>query len=318
LRCFKHSLALNKSDNNDHYYCPLGCTFPVVKSIPRFVSEAKYVRSFGLQWNVFRTAQLDSHNQTSISKDRLERLLRAPLKTLKGKEVLEAGCGAGRFTELLLSAGANVFAVDLSEAVESNYANCGSYPNYLVCQADILRLPVWPGQFDVVLCIGVVQHTPNPEETMRALCSHLKPGGILIMDHYTYGYAITFSRRILRSWLLRMSPGFSLIFCRRLVWALWPMHRLLWKVRGGRISRIARMFLLRVSPIIDYQEAYPKLGEDLMRTWALLDTHDTLTDVYKHLRGANEISRHLHSCGMIHIETAYAGNGVEVRARHPN
>jgi 2-polyprenyl-3-methyl-5-hydroxy-6-metoxy-1,4-benzoquinol methylase len=320
LRCIKHSLTLTRSDKNDRYVCQSGCIFPIVNSIPRFASETGYVRSFGLQWNAYRTAQLDSFNGTTISRQRLERMLGDHLNTLKDKQVLEAGCGAGRFTELLLAAGADVFAADLSDAVEANYDNCSRYPNYYVCQADILLLPVWPAQFDVVVCIGVVQHTPNPEETMRALCSYLKPGGILIMDHYTHGYAMTCSRRILRSWLLRMSPDFSLVFCKLLVSLMWPMHRVLWKLRSRLTARIGRRIFLRLSPVLDYleyQEVYPHLGEEKIRTWAMLDTHDTLTDFYKHLRSAEEISQHLRACGMIDIEPVYAGNGVEVRARRP-
>ena len=55
---------------------------------------------------------------------------------MRGKNVLEVGCGAGRFTEVMLAAGARVFACDLSSAVEANYANCNSWPEYFVCQAD--------------------------------------------------------------------------------------------------------------------------------------------------------------------------------------
>ncbi len=78
-----------------------------------------------------------------------------------------------------------------------------------------------------------------------------------------------------------------------------------------------RGMFLYVSPVIDYQGIYSELGPDLLRTWALLDTHDTLTDVYKHLRSAEEISNCLQQCQMRDIETVYAGNGVEARARKP-
>ena len=54
-----------------------------------------------------------------------------------------------------------------------------------------------------------------------------------------------------------------------------------------------------------------------MRTWAMLDTHDTLTDVYKHLRSREEIVNHLASLGLEVSEAAYSGNGVEARARKP-
>jgi hypothetical protein len=54
-----------------------------------------------------------------------------------------------------------------------------------------------------------------------------------------------------------------------------------------------------------------------LKEWAILDTHDTLTDVYKHLRSAEDIADHLQRCGMVGIQTANAGNGVEARAWKP-
>jgi hypothetical protein len=140
---------------------------------------------------------------------------------------------------------------------------------------------------------------------------------MLVMDHYTHGYPATLSRRVLRSVLLHTSPRLSLRTCRSLVALLWPLHRFLWRCRGVRgFTRLRRLFL-KLSPLVDYHEAYPQLGPKLLRTWALLDTHDTVTDVYKHLRSAEEIGSCLRACGMADIEVAYAGNGVEARARKP-
>jgi hypothetical protein len=68
---------------------------------------------------------------------------------------------------------------------------------------------------------------------------------------------------------------------------------------------------------VDYHDPYPQLGPDLLKTWALLDTHDTLTDFYKHLRSREQISDFLAQCGMTQIETALGGNGVEARAQKP-
>ena len=78
-----------------------------------------------------------------------------------------------------------------------------------------------------------------------------------------------------------------------------------------------RRYFLRISPVVDYQDAYPELGQKLLREWALLDTHDTLTDVYKHMRSKEEIEDHLKRCGMVDLEVYYGGNGVEARARKP-
>jgi 2-polyprenyl-3-methyl-5-hydroxy-6-metoxy-1,4-benzoquinol methylase len=318
LSCQIHYSKLKIDEKNQEYFCRHGCSILVRDDIPRFVPiDNNYTSSFGLQWNEYRTTQLDSFTGLSISKDRLTRLLGGTLDILKGKDVLEAGCGAGRFSELLLAEGAHLFAIDLSTAVQANYRNCNKYHNYFVCQADILNLPVKPEQFDIVICIGVIQHTPDPEKTIAALCSHVKPGGLMVIDHYTSGYPVTYTRRWLRTFLIRMPIKFRLHFCKALTTLLWPLHRMFWRLRKlPLISRLRSVFLY-LSPIVDYHDAYIQIGPQLLKMWATLDTHDTLTDYYKHLRSAEEIRMHLQLCGMSDIETVYAGNGVEARARKP-
>jgi len=106
------------------YSCPEGCKFPIILSIPRFFNLKNYAESFGLQWNKFRQKQLDSFTHTHISRDRLARLLGGDISIVKDKTILECCCGAGRFTEILLSEGAGVFAIDISSAVEANYETC--------------------------------------------------------------------------------------------------------------------------------------------------------------------------------------------------
>jgi len=295
--------------------CPRGCRFPVVKRIPRFVGPDSYASGFGLQWNSFRRTQLDSHTGTTISRDRLTRCLGGSLGELSNKSVLEVGCGAGRFTELLLAAGARVLACDLSSAVEANYANCGGSPDYFVCQADALRLPVEPRAFDFVLCLGVIQHTPDPEATMRALAGYVGPGGALVIDHYSHDYPRNFAQRNLRRLLISLPARVAKPLALGLARALLPLHRLTWTNRRG--TRRLRRRLLMHSPLIDYHEAYPQLGAELLSEWSVLDTHDSLTDHYKHLRTTEEIEACLRSCGLVELEVSYGGNGVEARGRMP-
>lgn len=317
LRYPEHHLSLRSNGWQNKYLCPAGCEFSIINDIPRFVALDNYAASFGLQWNQYRTTQLDSHTGLTISRDRLTRLLGGSLDVVNGKKVLEAGCGAGRFTEILLQSGAHVWAVDISTAVEANYKNCSKYSDYFIAQANIFELPLEPEQFDIVICIGVIQHTPDPEMTRLKLCEQVKQGGLLIFDHYTHGHASTLSRRMLRTLLLKTPNKFSLKFCKTLTNLLWPWHRLFWKTRILPFGRHFRNFFIKLSPIVDYHDAYPQLGPKLLKTWAALDTHDTLTDYYKHLRSADEIRAHLQKCGMVDIETSYAGNGVEARAHKP-
>jgi 2-polyprenyl-3-methyl-5-hydroxy-6-metoxy-1,4-benzoquinol methylase len=311
--------------------CPQGCRVPVVNGISRFVGSSNYASAFGLQWNKFRRTQLDSYTGTTISRDRLAGALGGSLDVVRGKSVLEVGCGAGRFTEVLLSAGARVFACDLSEAVEANYANCGHLPDYFICQADIMQLPASPLSFDVVLCLGVIQHTPNPEATIATLAQYVKPGGMLAIDHYSYEYPYTFSRRILRQLLIRLPATLSERVTHTLARVLLPLHKALrskkWllgsKRRGVarlrhylRIERL-RHTLLKFSPLVDYYDGYPQLGDKLLEETMILDTHDTLTDYYKHFRSVEEIQYCLASLGLTEIEVYQGGNGVEARAKRP-
>ncbi len=298
-----------------------GCVFAVSKGIPRFVQDAGYARAFGLQWNAFQKTQLDSYTGVPISRDRLTRCVGGSLEELRGASVLEVGCGAGRFTEILLDAGARVFACDLSGAVEANLANCGGAPGYFVCQADVLSLPVATGAFDFVIALGMIQHTPSPEATIAALAVAVRPGGHLVLDHYRtrsppmrWLSPLT-PRALLRRILLRLPPPLAFRATGFMVRALLPVHRLLWR-RGVVIDGV-RAVWRRVSPVFDYYDSYPELGRGLAE-WALLDTHDGLTDYYKHFRTPGEIAAALTAARLEVLHSRPGGNGVEARARRPS
>lgn len=319
LSCPDHAEKLRFPRGDGPVECPRGCRFPRVRGIPRFVSSDNYAAAFGSQWKAFRKTQLDSHTGTSISRDRLRRCVGGSLDVVRGKLVLEAGCGAGRFTQILLESGATVVACDLSEAVDANYDNCGGSPGYFCCQADIARLPVEAGQFDIVICLGVIQHTPDPERTLLLLARQLRPGGWLVVDHYTGEVLRKVTRSLLRRFLLTRSPDFTLRFCAAMVRLLWPLHRFFWRTRSTRswMLRVLRAVFIRLSPVVDYHHAYPELGDEMLRSWAVLDTHDALTDYYKHSRTLEEIAAALRALGLSEISASYGGNGVEARARKP-
>jgi len=321
LRCLDHSLPLTTTNGDGSVedsaalVCELGCQILIVRRIPRFVDSANYAASFGAQWNAFRRTQLDSYTHTTISRDRLAKAFGGDLEVVRGKTVLEVGCGAGRFTELLLMADARVVACDLSSAVEANYANCGEWPDYFVCQADARAVPVAPNSFDFVVCLGVIQHTPSPEETIEALVGYTKPGGTLVIDHYAPTYPATFSRRLLRGVFLRLPQAAATKVSLSLSRALLPLHKLGWNNKRGR-WRLRRQ-LQKFSPLVDYYDVYPELGEKMLAEWAVLDTHDTLTDYHKHQRSLEEIESCLVNCGLVEIEACYGGNGIEARAKMP-
>ena len=160
------------------------CRYPIRDFIPRFVTSENYTDSFGYQWNIHRKTQLDSFTGLPISRNRLLSVS-GWSNNLKGELILEAGSGAGRFTEVLLQTDANLFSFDYSSAVDANRINNGDKPNLQLFQGNIYELPFSAESFDKVICLGVLQHTPDPEQAFKNLAKYVKPGGEIVMDIYT-------------------------------------------------------------------------------------------------------------------------------------
>jgi 2-polyprenyl-3-methyl-5-hydroxy-6-metoxy-1,4-benzoquinol methylase len=274
-----------------------------------------YADAFGWQWRKFSMSQLDSRTRTTITRDRLVRCLGESVDSLRDRNVLDAGCGAGRFSEVMLAAGARVFAVDISSAVDAAYSNLGHRDRFFVCQADIAAIPIFPRQFDVVCCLGVIQHTPYPERTIASLAEHVRPGGRLVIDHYSMEYPLTPPRRLLRAMLLRLPQRMASQIAIAIAYVFLVVHKRFW--RAGVMANWIRRTLAKCSPLVDYYDSYPQLDRQIMAEWAILDTHDTLTDVFKHLRSAHEIRACLHALGLEVLQVASGGNGIEARARRP-
>jgi SAM-dependent methyltransferase len=307
--CPKHQEALRSGDTS--LSCPEGEQFPILRGIPRFVFGRTYSDTFGLQWMRFRRTQLDSYTRTTLSRERARRCLGEGLfENLARFDVLECGCGAGRFTEVLLREGARVTSVDLSNAVEANEANCPTSERHRIAQADILQLPFVPRSFDVVFCLGVVQHTPSPEETIGTLYEQVRPGGWLVFDCYRHHLRwILSTAPLFRSLLRRLPPEHGLAVTDWLARRLFPVHR----VARGVFGTLLR----RLSPVQTYYHVFPELCDDLQREWSLLDTHDVLTDWYKHYRTSSQILSLLRELGLEQIWVGEGGNGVEARGRRP-
>ena len=294
-----------------------GRRYPIVEGVPRFVPAENYADAFGEQWVRFPRTQLDSATGLTLSRDRLERCLGHALPELAGQRVLEAGSGAGRFTELLLQAGATLDSFDYSGAVSANAKNNGAHPNLCLVQADVRQMPFPREAYDLVVCLGVVQHTPDPEETLRALWSRVRPGGRLVFDHYrakirnflppplgTAGIAY-------RRYFLGLPREQRFDAVKRVVDRWFP---LIWKYRA---NYPVQFVLSRLNPVVNYYPHFGLKDRDMYYEWMLLDTHDAMTDVYKHRRTARQIDAFLRSLGASEIKVSHGGNGVEASCRKP-
>jgi SAM-dependent methyltransferase len=302
--------------------CPKGCRFNVQGGIPRFVGQDTYASSFGVQWNKYPRTELDSFTGKPYSRDRLERCLGAPVESLRGKTVLECGSGAGRFTELLIQNCEALTCLDLSAAVDANFRNCRPLAPYLIMQGDLNASPLPKQFFDVVVCLGVIQHTSNPEQTISSLSRHVKPGGILVIDHYTRDRGSKLRNLLsyfdyldmvypIRGILRRMNPERSIRLTKSLTAVCDPIRRQTSKSLA--VDRIAR----RLLPTACYYNKFPGLDPKIVYEMNELDTCDWLTDYYKFFRSPLQIRKSLESIGLEVESCELGGNGVEARARVP-
>lgn len=252
-----------------------------------------------------------------MTQERLARCLNGRLENIAGKTVLEAGSGAGRFTEVLLKHEAIVHSFDFSSAVEANQANNGSSDNLTLVQADIRKIPFPKNNYDYVICLGVLQHTPSPEESISSLYDMVKSGGFLIFDHYIFKWRnvlpppIGGAGTLYRKALLALPQKRRLSTVKKIVDYWFPLH---WKYKDSlAVQRILR----RISPVHFYYPHYELRDKKMYYDWALLDTHDGTTDFYKHHRSVEQIKKYLGTLGATDIVVRKGGNGVEAFCKKP-
>lgn len=289
---------------NENYYACLNCNteFPIVSDIPRFLTGDNYTDSFGFQWNIHRRTQLDSYTGLSISSDRVRAITGWSERTnLKKSTILEAGSGAGRFTEIILKTGATVVSFDFSSAVEANFLNNGRHKSLSLFQGDIFSLPLQKASFDYVMCLGVLQHTPNPKSALGELSKMVKPGGKIFIDVY--------SNNILHilHWKYLLRP-FTKVLDQRLLYkfvcmvtpVFIPVSKLL-KLFFGR-------FGARIVPIVEFSNL--GLSADINREWAILDTFDMYSPKYDKPASKASVETWLLACGFTDISVKYGANGI--------
>ncbi|WPP47798.1 bifunctional 2-polyprenyl-6-hydroxyphenol methylase/3-demethylubiquinol 3-O-methyltransferase UbiG [Pseudomonas sp. AN-1] len=99
---------------------------------------------------------------------------------LAGKRVLDVGCGGGILSESMALRGATVTAIDMGEAplavARLHQLESGVQVDYRQSTAEALAAEL-PGQFDVVTCLEMLEHVPDPASVIAACQRLVKPGG---------------------------------------------------------------------------------------------------------------------------------------------
>lgn len=278
-------------------------TFNVIHHIPRFVPAENYATDYGFMWNRHARTQYDSYTGINVSEKRFFEETRWP-RDLSGQIILEVGCGSGRFTEQAASTGAMVVSLDYSSAVDANYRGNGHRNNVLIVQGDIYSMPLKTNLFDKIFCIGVLQHTPDPEEAFLSLPKYLKPGGSLVIDVYSWWRYLDAPIRYLARPITKRLPHETLYrWCETYVNLIWPLARWINKLPQGR--RINRNLLLA-----DYRGTYP-LSEEILKEWAILDTFGALTPAYDKPQTLRKVKEWFTRARLENIEVYPGYNGIE-------
>src|SRR6185436_4205316 len=270
--------------------------YPITAGIPRFVASDNYSASFGYQWNSFKAEQIDSMNGTGLSAERLCSETGWTPEWMRGKWILDVGCGAGRFLDVASRNECEVVGVDLSNATDAARANLEDRRNVHLVQASVYALPFRSGSFDGCYCLGVIQHTPDPEASLRALPRVLKQGGRLAVTVYERKpWTKLNAKYLLRPLTKRLNQKALLYSIKGVMPVLFPITEV-----AFRIPYLGRVFRYAI-PVANYVEE-SRLTSRQRYGWAVLDTFDMLAPQYDQPRTQSEVETVLRGAGIVNLK----------------
>jgi len=104
---------------------------------------------------------------------------------LSGKSVLDIGCGGGLMAEAMAGRGANVTGIDLSEGAikvaKLHLKESGRQVDYRQVSAEALAAE-HPRSFEVITCLEMLEHVPDPGSVIHAIATMLRPGGQVVFS----------------------------------------------------------------------------------------------------------------------------------------
>jgi SAM-dependent methyltransferase len=251
--------------------------YTVKNGVKVYIQNNHYTDSFGSQWNKFSKTQIDNEINTN-SFDRFFNETGLKISDFTDKNILEVGSGAGRFTNIMLKyTSANIFSIDSSDAVYANYKNNEIFiqDRLKLYKASIYDLPFEKMQFDIVICFGVLQHTPDISRTIKCICEQVTKNGLIIIDFYPYNgfWTLISAKYMFRPFTKRMTFDQLYNFFKNKIPFLIKLYYLLKKNKLG--------ILCRFLPIPDITKTIPNnLNPDLLAEMVLLDTIDMFSPEY--------------------------------------
>jgi len=191
-------------------------------------TKASFSREWGLHdYGKDRTWRLDTNGmlQTFLSE------VDETADGLKGRTILDAGCGNGQLDTLIARQGATVIAMDLSRSIERAYQQ-NTDTNACYLQGDVQFPPLAFAFFDIVHSSGVLHHTNNTELSFSCLSPCVAPGGKLSV--WLYRPRKNFLHQLfnrMRSFLSPLPSGWLYFLLRS---TIFPISWLIKRMQGSR------------------------------------------------------------------------------------
>jgi 2-polyprenyl-6-hydroxyphenyl methylase/3-demethylubiquinone-9 3-methyltransferase len=188
---------------------------------------------------------------------------------LQGKRVLDVGCGGGILADAMARRGAQVLGIDLAARalrVAQLHALEAATPNVAYREVSVETLAAEePGAFDVVTCMEMLEHVPDPASVVRACAALVKPGGMVFFSTIhrspkAFLFAIVGAEYVLNllprgthEYLKFIRPSELAAACRAagLDWAA---------TRGLQYSPLSRRYWLSADTSVNYLVATRRAG----------------------------------------------------------
>ena len=190
---------------------------------------------------------------------------------LDGRHVLDVGCGGGLLTEAMAARGADVTGIDLSEkaigVARLHQLESGARVEYRCVSAEELAREL-PQAFDLVTCLELLEHVPDPASTVVACAKLARPGGRVVFSTInrnpkSYAFAILGAEYVLRllprgthDWSRFLRPSELAADARRA--GLDPIA-----MTGLAYNPLSRRYRLDPDTSVNYLAAFGRAGGDV-------------------------------------------------------
>lgn len=189
---------------------------------------------------------------------------------LQRKRIVDVGCGGGIFAEALAQLGADVTGIDLSEkgigVARLHQHESGTNVDYRLVAAESLALEM-PGTFDIVTCLELLEHVPEPASTVAACATLAKSGGLVVFSTLnrnpkSYAQAILGAEYVLKllprgthDWTRFLRPSELASFGRR-------AHLQLIAMIGMTYNPLTRTYRLVDNTSVNYLAAFRRSASE--------------------------------------------------------